>query len=65
MEEKILKKIEEQEKKLDKIYDSVEKVRKYFLFMIIMAVTVFILPLIGFVFMIPRMMGLYTDMIGF
>ncbi len=65
MEEKILEKIEEQEKKMDKIYDSVEKLRKYFLFMIIMAVTVFILPLIGFVFMIPRMIGLYTDMLGF
>ncbi len=53
MEEEILKKIEEQDKKLEAIYRSVEKMRKYFLWTLIITVIMIILPLIGLVFAIP------------
>ena len=46
MEEEILKKIEAQDKKLEEIYNSVEKMRKYFLWTLIVTIAVIILPLI-------------------
>lgn len=49
MEEKIL----ELEKKLDAIYVSVEKTRKYFLWTLILTLVLFFLPLLGLVFAIP------------
>ncbi len=65
MEEEILKKIEDQEKKLDKIYISVEKTRKYFLSIMIMTVVFFVFPLIGLLFALPRIINFYTDMFNF
>lgn len=65
MEEEILKKIEDQEKKLDKIYISVEKTRKYFLSIMIMTVVFFVFPLIGLLFALPRIINSYTDMFNF
>lgn len=53
MEKEILEKFEEQNQKLDRIYDSTEKARKYFLWSLIFNVVIFILPLIGLVFIIP------------
>jgi hypothetical protein len=53
MEEDILKKLEEQEIKLNNIYVSVEKLRKYFLWTLIITVAVIVLPLIGLVAIIP------------
>jgi len=53
MEEEILKKLEEQEKKIEAIYVSVEKTRKYFLWTLIITVVAIVLPLIGLVFAIP------------
>ncbi len=54
MEEEILKKIEAQDKKLEEIYNSIEKMRKYFLWTLIVTVVVIILPLIGILLVIPR-----------
>jgi hypothetical protein len=54
MEEEILKKIEEQDKKLQEIYLSVEKMRKYFLWTLIVTVAMIILPLFGLIFAIPK-----------
>lgn len=53
MEQEILKKIEEQEKKIDAIYTSVEKTRKYFLWTLIVSVVTVVLPIIGLVILIP------------
>ncbi len=61
----ILKKIEEQEKKLDKIYSSVEKTRKYFLYTFIATIFFILLPVIGLIFLIPRLLGLYADIFNF
>ena len=53
MDEELLKRFEGQEKKIDAIYKSVEKTRRYFLWTLIISVAVIILPLIGLVFLIP------------
>ena len=57
MEEDILNKIEEQGKKIDAIYVSVEKTRKYFLWTMIITVALFVLPLIGLMFAIPQFLN--------
>jgi type II secretory pathway component PulF len=61
MEEEILKKFEEQEKKLDKIYRSAEKTRKYFLYALIITVVMVALPFIGLLFIIPKFLDIYAN----
>lgn len=61
MEAHILQKLEEQDKKIDAIYTSVEKTRKYFLTTLIITAIVFVLPLIGLFFAIPAFINTYTD----
>lgn len=53
MDQEILEKFAQQDKKLTAIFDSVEKSRKYFLMTIIFNVVVFVLPLIGLIIIIP------------
>ncbi|MDX9913903.1 MAG: hypothetical protein RBS77_04970 [Candidatus Moranbacteria bacterium] len=57
MEQEILKKIEEQNKKIDAIWVSVEKTRKYFLTTLIISVVMTVLPLIGLLIVIPMVLG--------
>jgi len=59
MEEDILKLISDQEKKLDDIYISVEQTRKYFLWTLVTTVVLFVLPLIGLLFVIPQLLSNY------
>lgn len=61
MEQEIIKKIEEQGLKIDAIYKSVEKTRKYFLMIIWITVLAVALPMIGLVFAIPSFLGNYTS----
>ena len=44
----LIERIEKQEEKLDKIYVSVEKTRKYFVSMLIITIVMIALPLLGF-----------------
>jgi hypothetical protein len=53
MEQEILNKLEEQQKKIDAIYVSVEKTRKYFLWTLITTIAVIVLPLIAMMFILP------------
>lgn len=53
MEEEILKKIEAQDQKLREIYISVERMRKYFLWTLIITAVTVLLPLAGLIFLIP------------
>jgi hypothetical protein len=55
--EQILQKIEAQEEKINQIYVSVEKTRKYFLWTMIITIIAFVLPLIGLMFAIPAMLN--------
>ncbi len=59
--EDILKILAEQQKKIDAIYASVEKTRKYFLWTMIITVALFVLPLIGLVFAIPSFINTYSN----
>lgn len=60
MEQETLKKLEEQGQKIDEIYVSVEKTRKYFMWTLILTLAFFILPLIGLVFAIPSFLSTYS-----
>ncbi|MDD4990555.1 MAG: hypothetical protein PHW31_04625 [Candidatus Pacebacteria bacterium] len=59
-ENEILQKLAEQDKKIDAVYQSVEKTRKYFLLTLIISVAVIILPLIGILFMMPNFLKIMT-----
>lgn len=56
MENEILNRIKSQDEKLDAIYKSVEKTRKYFLWTMIITLVTFLLPLIGLIIIIPWFM---------
>ena len=47
--------------KLDKIYVSTEKTRKYFLWTLIGTLVAFVLPLIGLMFAIPSFISTYAN----
>lgn len=47
------------EQKLDATYKSVEKMRKYFFWTMIISVAVIVLPLIGLVFALPNFFNYY------
>jgi hypothetical protein len=64
MEQEMLKKIEEQDAKLDAIYKSVEKTRKYFLWTLIISVATVVLPIIGLIIMIPWMLRTMSSAYG-
>lgn len=49
----LLQKFEAQEKKIDAIFVSVEKTRKYFLWTLILSLAFFLLPLIGLMVAVP------------
>ena len=53
MNEDIVKKLEEQDKKLDAILESSEKMRKYFWWTMVISIAVIVLPLIGLMFVLP------------
>lgn len=64
MEQEILKKLQEQDAKLEVIYRSVERMRTYFRWTLIITVLVLILPLIGLVFVIPQFLEIYGGGLG-
>ncbi len=64
MDQDIQQKLQEQEAKLDRIYVSVEKTRKYFLWTMIVTVAMIVLPLIGLVFAIPYFLNSLSNAYG-
>lgn len=65
MDQELKNKLEEQEKKLDAIYKSVEKTRKYFLMIIWISIIMVVLPIIGLVIAIPSFLSNYSDLSNF
>jgi len=63
MDQEIQNKIAELEKKVDAIYQSVEKTRKYFLWTMIITLVVVVLPLLAMIFVIPSFISNYTSAI--
>lgn len=64
MEPTIEKRLGDLEKKIDEIYVSVEKTRKYFFWTLMVTLAVFILPLVGLMFAIPSFLNNYTETIN-
>jgi len=64
MDEEIKKRLDAQDELLEKIYISSEKMRKYFLWTLIISVVLFVLPLIGLMFAIPQFLSIYTSSLG-
>lgn len=52
------------EKKIDAVYVSAEKTRKYFLTIIIVSAVAFVLPIIGLLFAIPSFLSTYGSIGG-
>ncbi|MEI6528112.1 MAG: hypothetical protein WCO10_00370 [bacterium] len=57
MNEELIKKIEDQQVKIDAIYKSVEKTRKYFQWTFIITIVVVVLPLIISIIFLPSLIG--------
>jgi hypothetical protein len=65
MEDDILKKFEEQDKKLGDICKSIEQMKKYFLWTLIITVVMIVLPLIGLAVAIPQFLSTYSQAMNF
>ncbi len=65
MEEEIIKKIESQNEKLDAVFNSIEKLKKYFLIIVWVTIIAVALPMIGLVFAIPSFLNIYSSLSGF
>ena len=64
MDEEIKQKIEEQSVKIDAIYKSVEKTRKYFQITLWITILLFVLPLVALIFIVPSFLSSYTNALG-
>lgn len=53
------------ERKVDAVYTSAEKTRKYMMWTAIITVAVIVLPLLGLVFVIPQFISLFSDLSNF
>lgn len=61
MENDIRQKFEEQDKKLGDIYESIEKMRKYFLWTLIVTIAMIVLPLIALALIMPWFIKIITS----
>ena len=60
----IRQRLDSLKQKIEAVYVSAEKTRKYFLTVIIVSVVAFALPLIGLFFAIPSFLSTYSDIGG-
>lgn len=64
MEQDLQIKLDAQEKRLDDIFASVEKTRKYFMWTLIITVVTILLPLIAIALILPWLMKTLTSAYG-
>ena len=64
MDTELLQKLQAQDEKLEQIYQSAEKTRKYFLWTMIGTIVMFVLPLIGLVFAVPFFLSTFSTAYG-
>ena len=60
MDQDISQKLEEQSKKLDAIERMVKKINSYLFWTFVGSILLFVLPLIGLLFVIPRFLDIYS-----
>ncbi|MFZ2188694.1 MAG: hypothetical protein WAV73_03990 [Candidatus Moraniibacteriota bacterium] len=65
MDPQLEQKLSEQDQKLDLIYASVEKMRKYFLWTMIITIATIVLPLIALVAIIPWFLSVMSSAYSF
>jgi len=64
MEPKFENRLAVLEEKIDKIFVSVEKTRKYFLWIFWITIAMVVLPMIGLIFAIPAFISTYASLDG-
>lgn len=64
MEQEILRQIAVQNEVLQKVFVSVEKTRKYFMWTLIITLALFIIPLVGLLFAIPMLLSNLSAMLA-
>jgi hypothetical protein len=62
MDQDILEKFDALEKKVDSVFRSVEKTRKYFQWTLIITAVMVVLPLIGLLFAIPSYLSTLSSL---
>jgi len=65
MDQEIAQKLAEQDKKLDLIYASIEKMRKYFLWTMLITIATIVLPIIALIAIIPWFLSVMTKVYSF
>lgn len=63
MDNELEKRFAEQGEKLDAIWRSVERVRKYLFWTFVITVVVIVLPLAGLLFVIPQFLDQYNGLL--
>ena len=53
-------KIESLERKIDALQSSINKLKRMFLLIVIVSIALFVLPLMGLVFVIPQFLSVYS-----
>ncbi|MFA6136062.1 MAG: hypothetical protein WC705_01770 [Candidatus Paceibacterota bacterium] len=53
------------EQKIDKLQRSISRLNKIFLWTLIIGVVLFVLPLIGLLFVIPQLFSSYSNVLNF
>jgi hypothetical protein len=61
MDQEIATRLDVQDRKLDAIYASVEKTRKYFFWTLIASIVMFVLPLLGIMIAIPWLLSMLSE----
>lgn len=61
IENDIMELLKKNEEKLEKIYISSEKTRKYFFWTMVLTVVFLVLPLIGLLFAVPSFISTYSS----
>lgn len=61
MEQELLQKLEAQEQRIAEIQRSVDQMRRYFLWMLIVTIAVIVLPLLGLIVVIPQFVNTYQS----
>lgn len=62
MDQEILQKLEELEKKLDENIKIARQMRQYFFWTLVISLAVIVLPLIGLIFVLPQFISTYSNL---
>lgn len=65
MDQELREKIEEIEEKVNRIYVSVEKTRRYFLWVLIVTIAMIVLPLVALAFILPQFISTLSSAYSF